>query len=213
VSPPIEVWRVDLVREADEVRQRFARVLAPDEHERARRFAHPDHASRWIVARGALRMLLGRRLNMAPGDVQLGIGSHGKPELRGTGRATLRFNLSHSGGLALIAMTDGQEVGVDVEPTTRSSALIINLLTEAERSLTVAIRPADRHVELLRVWCRKEALAKAIGVGLAPGPAEFDTQGTAGYHLRDLDPGPGFVAALASQYEPTCVVERAFNGH
>ena len=59
------------------------------------------------------------------------------------------------------------------------------------------MRDADRHVELLRIWCRKEALAKAIGGGLGWAPETFDTSRPDGHVLADLDLGEGYVGAVA----------------
>ena len=97
------------------------------------------------------------------------------------------------GDRALIAVA-GVEVGVDVERTARRSHAVERTLTAGERA---AIGGADRHVELLRIWCRKEALAKAIGGGLGWAPETFDTSRPDGHVLADLDPGEGYVGAVA----------------
>ena len=125
-----------------------------------------------------------------PADVVFALGPHGKPELPG---APVRFNLAHSGDRALIALVDDVEVGVDVERTARSSRAVERTLTDGERA---ALGP-DRHVELLRVWCRKEALAKAIGGGLGWAPEKFDTSRPDGFALIDLELDEGYVGALA----------------
>ncbi|HET6548121.1 MAG TPA: 4'-phosphopantetheinyl transferase superfamily protein, partial [Solirubrobacter sp.] len=108
--------------------------------------------------------------------------------------SALRFNLSHSGGRALIALAEGVEVGIDVERTDRRSRAIERTLTEGERA---ALHARDRHRALLQVWCRKEALAKAIGGGLGWAPETFDTTRPGGYALADLELGDGYVAAIA----------------
>ena len=166
--------------------RRDASLLSHDERERAARLTRPEP---WIAARVALRTVLGERLGMAPSEVAFALGPHGKPELPGS---PVRFNLAHSGDRALIAVSD-VEVGVDLERTARSSRAVERTLTEAERA---ALGP-DRHVELLRVWCRKEALAKAIGGGLGWAPEEFDTTRPDGFALIDLELDEGFVGALA----------------
>ena len=186
-DPTVEVWSVELAQPPELV-ARLERVLAGDERERAARLADP---SRWIVARAALRIVLGRRLAVAPGDVRFALGAHGKPELPGS---RLRFNLSHSGDRALVALAEGVEVGVDVERTARRSHAVERALTDGERA---AMCGPDRHVELLRIWCRKEALAKAMGGGLRWAPEKFDTTRPGGHVLADLEPGEGYVGALA----------------
>jgi 4'-phosphopantetheinyl transferase len=180
----IEVWHVDLDRPA------LSAVLSSEERARAARFARPDQARRWVASRAALRALLGARLGVAPRDVRFEHGPHGKPQVVG-GPC---FNLSHAGAVALVALADGRELGIDVERTDRRSHAIVRALTEAERE---ALGAAPGHVELLRVWCRKEALAKATGGGLRWAPERFDTTAPGPYALADVEAGQGYVAALA----------------
>jgi 4'-phosphopantetheinyl transferase len=180
------VWSVELAQPAARVAELEA-LLSADERERAARLA--DRA-RWVVARAALRTVLARELRAPPETLRFALGAHGKPELPG---AELRFNLSHSGDRALIAVA-GAEVGVDVERTARRSRAVERTLTAGERA---ALTGPDRHVELLRIWCRKEALAKALGGGLGWAPEDFDTTRPDGHVLADLDPGEGYVGAVA----------------
>jgi 4'-phosphopantetheinyl transferase len=180
------VWSVELGQPAARVTELEA-LLSDDERERAARLAD---RSRWVVARAALRTVLARELRAAPETLRFALGAHGKPELPGAG---LRFNLSHSGDRALIAVA-GAEVGVDVERTARRSRAVERTLTAGERA---ALTGRDRHVELLRIWCRKEALAKALGGGLGWAPEDFDTTRPHGHVLADLDPGEGYVGAVA----------------
>ena len=153
----------------------------------------------WIVARAALRIVLAGHLGLHPADVELGAGEHGKPEITG---AALRFNLSHSGDLALIALTEHAEVGIDVERTSRRSRAVERTLTPGERA---ALDGRDRHTELLQVWCRKEALAKAGGGGLGWAPETFDTTVPGEFSLSDLELDAGYVGALAVHGEPAHV--------
>jgi len=169
---------------------RYADTLSAAERERAARLRDP---APWTVARGALRELLGARLGVAPGDVVVSTGPHGKPEIPG---AALRFNVSHTRSLALIALASGFEVGVDVERLDRRSAAVERTLTSGEAAALDAAG-GDRHLELLRVWCRKEALAKAIGGGLGWEPLRFDTTAPGEFALADVAVPAGFVAALA----------------
>jgi 4'-phosphopantetheinyl transferase len=186
----VDVWQVELAQPGDHVR-RLETLLSDSELERAAGFRRAGAASRWIVTRAALRIVLGARLQSAPGDVDIAAGPHGKPWLPGTG---LRFNLSHSGERALIALADGVEVGIDVERTARSSRAVERALTAGERA---ALGAGDHHIQLLQVWCRKEALAKAMGAGLGWSPESFDTSRPGGYGLLDLTVDDGYVAALA----------------
>jgi 4'-phosphopantetheinyl transferase len=194
--PTVEVWQARLAQE-DDVVGRLAALLSPDEHERAARLANPG---RWIVARAALRVVLAGRLDAHPRDVAFAIGPHGKPELPA---GATRFNLSHSGDLAVIALAEHTELGVDVERTSRRSAAIERTLTAGERA---ALGGADRHTALLRVWCRKEAMAKAGGGGLGWAPEAFDTSRPGELSLTDLRLDDGYVGALAVHGGPPVLV-------
>jgi 4'-phosphopantetheinyl transferase len=185
----VEVWQVD-VSPGSDAAGRLVAATTDEERERAGRLRTPGHGERWLAARGALRSVLGERLGLAPAAVEFAAGAHGKPELPG---ADVRYNLSHAGDVALIAVA-AVEVGVDVERLSRASRAVERALTDAERS---ALTPDDRHTQLLRLWCRKEALAKAIGTGLGWAPERFDTCAPGGYWLTDVPVAPGYVAALA----------------
>jgi 4'-phosphopantetheinyl transferase len=179
----VEVWHVDLEAPARP-------VLSAAEHERAARYARGDDGRRWAAARAALRVLIGERVGLHPREVAFTHGPHGKPHVEG-GPC---FNLSHAGAIALIALAGAREVGIDIERTDRRSHAIRRALTGAERE-AVGERPG--HLDLMRVWCRKEALAKATGGGLRWAPERFDTTAPGGYALEDLDAATGYVAALA----------------
>jgi 4'-phosphopantetheinyl transferase len=88
----------------------------------------------------------------------------------------LRCSLSHSGGLALVAVTLGVDVGVDLESTRRDTsdwAVWRHVLTAEELSSTPRTGP-DRLRSLLAFWTAKEAVLKAAGVGLAVDPREIE---------------------------------------
>jgi 4'-phosphopantetheinyl transferase len=179
----IDVWHVDL--EAP-----VAPVLSADEHQRAGRYANGDDGRRWAAARAALRVLIAERAGLHPREVGFVHGPHGKPHVDG-GPC---FNLSHAGAIALIALSGEREVGIDIERTDRRSHAILRALTASERE---ALGDTPAHLDLMRIWCRKEALAKATGGGLRWAPERFDTTAPAGYVLEDLDVAAGYVAALA----------------
>jgi 4'-phosphopantetheinyl transferase len=185
----VDLWQVVVSPDSDAAGRLIA-ATTDEERERAARLRTPGHAERWLAARGALRRVLGERLDRAPEALTFAAGPHGKPELPGV---PVRFNLSHAGDVALIALAD-VEVGVDVERLARASRAVERALTDGERA---GLTADDRHAQLLRMWCRKEALAKAIGTGLGWAPERFDTSVPGGYWLTDVRVAPGYVAALA----------------
>ena len=111
----VHVWRVTLDQAPAQIRS-FLHKLAADEQARAARFHFARDRDHFTVARGVLRAILGRYLNRAPESLSFCYGAHGKPALAGeSGGAAIRFNLSHSHGLALYAIARGRELGIDLE--------------------------------------------------------------------------------------------------
>jgi 4'-phosphopantetheinyl transferase superfamily len=113
---------------------------------------------------------------------------NGKPQLVG---GALHFNLSHSGELALVAVSDAP-VGVDIE----QHRAIADPVAFARR---LQFETTDPH-ELMRSWCRKEAWLKAQGIGLAGVTARMDLRG---WFVADLEIAAGYSAAVARAGEPT----------
>ena len=193
-------------------------TLSADEKERAARFYFQRDREHFIVARGALRAILGRYLQRDPTRVGFRYSPHGKPALAmeapGEG---LRFNISHSHGLALCAVTRGREIGVDLERV-RS---IANLEQIAERFFSPGENAEPRALParvkaeaFFNGWSRKEAYLKARGDGLSLSLDQFDVSLASGeparlprnqreprdvgrWPLQELPPVFGYVAALA----------------
>jgi 4'-phosphopantetheinyl transferase len=196
----VEIWTIAFDLDAGPL----AATLSAAERERAARFHSREHERRWAIAHGALRTILAERLGCEPAAVEFRSGEHGKPELAGREPC---FSLSHCDDLALVAVADA-EVGVDVEPASRRVDAVPRVLTPAE----LATLPADgREAALLRLWCRKEALAKARGTGMAIEPERLDTTRPDPFVLLDLEV-PGHTAALAAEGEAPQVSLRAFRG-
>jgi 4'-phosphopantetheinyl transferase superfamily len=150
------------------------------------------------ASRRALRQVLAQYLDEEPATIELRLGEHGKPALVDPA-ASLRFNLSHSGGLVLIAIARDREIGVDVEridPRRDVLRLGERALEPAAAAAIRAARPSDRPAIFHGAWARREAIAKCHGVGLRaplpPSPVAVST----------IDVGPGFAAAVAVSGEP-----------
>jgi 4'-phosphopantetheinyl transferase len=124
-----------------------------------------------------IETVLARYLAVEPGSLTLGRTPAGKPELVG---AAFRVSLAHTGGVALVAVTEGRDVGVDVEPVRPDSdrwSLVDHALTPDERRQLEGVPPARRAQAFLSIWTRKEALLKAAGVGLALDPVLVELDG------------------------------------
>jgi 4'-phosphopantetheinyl transferase len=175
-------------------------LLDPAERARADAFARPLDRARFTVVRAALRRAVGAATGVAPAQVRLLPGPHGKPEATG-----VHVNVSHTDGLALVALSPAAPVGVDVErraPSPRDADLADRYFSPAEAA---RVRAApDPGAAFLRLWVRKEAALKATGRGLGGGLEVEVGDGSAGgwavlpgLWLTDLEVGPGHLAALA----------------
>jgi 4'-phosphopantetheinyl transferase len=189
----VHVWRADL-SVADE---RLGDLLSEDERMRADRLRSRRDREQWTIAHGILRALLSR-YPARPDALEFAVGTHGKPELLG---CTLRFNISHSGAIALYAFALDIEVGVDVELIGRPRdelALAARALGSAEAERLGALDPALREREFLRSWVRHEAGLKCLGVGLGGSSAD-----AGGLWLGDLELGPRVLGAVAAARPPS----------
>ena len=154
-----------------------ASELAPDETARARRFHFEPDRRRFTGARLALRRILAAYLAVAPRAIELRTGPHGKPALAASNESTLRFNLSHSGEIALVAVGAGVEVGVDVErrrPLPDLEPLVARYFSPRERAAIEAVPSARRPEAFFDYWTAKEAYLKAGGDGLTRHLDAFD---------------------------------------
>jgi 4'-phosphopantetheinyl transferase len=155
-------------------------TLSPDECERRDRFRFEDLRRRFVVARGMLRAQLAGRLGTDPRDIRFVYGEQGKPRLPdGPGGAPhpLRFNLSHSGGLGLLGVSQGLEIGVDVEavrPMHDRDALVRRFFSAAEQAEYDSLPEVLRERAFFDGWARKEAFIKGVGRGLSLPLASFD---------------------------------------
>jgi len=196
----VHLWRADL--DCPPVPfAALAGTLSPDEHARAGRLRRPLDRSRFVAARGLLRLLLGESLGLPPGGLRFTYGPHGKPALAGDGVGDgtgLHFNLSHSDGQALFALSAGRGVGVDIERVRDDfpvASLAARYLPPPQAAALSVLLPAAQPAAFCRAWVRHEAVLKARGSGLAaPAPLDADP---ARWTLLDLELPPPYRAALA----------------
>jgi 4'-phosphopantetheinyl transferase len=217
--PPdeVHVWCASLDRSAAGLEQ-LRQTLSEDERRRAERFCFAKDRAHFTAARGLLRLILGRYLGREPCRLTFCYSAHGKPALGADcGGDALRFNLAHSRGLALYALTRGRDLGVDVERVREEvqvEQIWERFFSAQEIAALRALPAALRRQGFFTCWARKEAYIKAVGKGLAipldafdvslaPGePAallavRFDSREATRWSLRELTPSPGFVGALA----------------
>jgi 4'-phosphopantetheinyl transferase len=205
LATEVHLWHLELTDPG------LFELLSDDEQARAARFKFDRDRDRFVACRCHLRRILSRYLNVAPGVLRFSYGPHGKPFLPG---AEIRFNVSHSGDHALIAVALGREVGVDIEcPDMRlnPAELTRHFLTPAEAAFVHDAPAGEQRDAFLACWTRKEAWAKAVGVGLAEQPDRFNVSASLcsqsstlqdpitglPWTILQLDLRPGLCGALA----------------
>jgi 4'-phosphopantetheinyl transferase len=207
----VHVWKIwqETARFAD-----FTSLLNNEEMERASRLRTAVLFRRFAANHGMLRMLLGSYLGMDPRRLQFVTNSYGKPSLRETG-LHLRFNMTHSDDLTLIAICLQSEIGIDVESVRLVEEwqdIAKSHFTDDEYHSLLAAPVELQRDAFFRCWTRKEAVIKAIGMGLSMPLSSFTVsteQEAALLHcswnetaasqwtLEHLEPAPGYVGALA----------------
>lgn len=218
-SVEVHVWRA-LLDQPAHVLHGLSATLAEDERDRAARFHFEKDRVRFIVARGALRSILGRYLRVPPGRVQFNYSPYGKPALTAEfAAAQLNFNVSHSHALALFALARGRTLGIDVEYLRADVAvreIAERFFSANEVAAFCALPTAQQPEAFFDCWTRKEAYIKARGEGLSFPLAEFDVslrpdepaallcvrgdeREAARWSLRALDVAPGYAAALVAE--------------
>jgi 4'-phosphopantetheinyl transferase len=173
----IHVWCASLATD-EATLQRFESTLADQERERAGRFIFARDSDRYIAARGILRDLLGKYLRCAPQSIEFAYGPYGKPAVANAAlRPAICFNLSHSHGLAVVAIGHEREVGIDVELIRAefASEAIAKRYFSAKEIDELSRLPAELRTEgFFLCWTRKEAYIKAKGDGLRIPLDSFD---------------------------------------
>jgi 4'-phosphopantetheinyl transferase len=214
----VHVYHVDLSLAESDV-ERLISFLDLNEKEQTARFATAVLKRRYVASHGNLRLALSRYLGLEPGEIRFARGPHGKPALDPSHGSTLRFNLSHSSEKCLIAVTEGREVGIDVE---RIRALddwreiAERFFSERETFRLSSLPTSLVKTAFFATWSRKEAYIKALGLGLAFDLSAFEVEvdpregarllwtldegvGKEQWCMKNIDVGAEYCAALAVQ--------------
>ncbi|MHB1421672.1 MAG: 4'-phosphopantetheinyl transferase family protein [Gemmataceae bacterium] len=214
----VHVWRIALEL-GDALLARLRQMMNEEERRRADRFHFEKDRRHFIAGRGTLRVLLAGYLARRPEEVRFAYSNYGKPRLADESNdSDLRFNLTHSHGLALLAMTHGRDVGIDVEHLrdleNDGQSLAERFFSPRESAVLSSLPPHLRREAFFNCWTRKEAYIKANGKGLSlpldqfdvslhPGEAaallatRHDPDEARRWSMRSLLPGEGYVGALA----------------
>lgn len=213
----VHIWRA-IIPDEDIRVENLLSTLSLEEEDRARRFHKEQDTYRFIWHHATLRQVLCQYLNIEPQELMFDYSSFGKPSLSDNLNSyTLKFNMSHSGEILLIAITTNREIGVDVE-LVRSipdmNRMVELYFTESEINWYTALTEPEKAPAFFSAWTRKEAFLKAIGEGLQYPPEQVEvsmdpeavtpslnllgnSQDDVRYSLLSFQPTEGYLAALA----------------
>jgi len=219
----VHIWRATLDLTISRV-QALEQILAADERTRANKFHFLKDRTHFIVARGVLRAILGRYLPGDPRTLQFCYSQYGKPTLVSESSSdVLFFNVSHSHGIALYAISHTLNIGIDIEYMRMGiecEQIAARFFSPYEVSMLRAVPKHMQHEAFFNCWTRKEAYIKARGLGLSLDLNQFDVSLTPGepaailnireegqdascWSLHALSPGSGYKAALAVEGHPS----------
>jgi 4'-phosphopantetheinyl transferase len=195
----------------------YLSLLSDDERSRAGGYVFERDRIRYIVARGLLRLLLGRYLGTDGATIQFGYNAFGKPALAESFAGKLHFNLSHAGDWAAYAFALDRKVGIDIEPLRYDGPwcdMAASVFSRNELAEFEAIPQPEKTWAFQRGWVRKEAYVKGRGEGLSylldafavplaelkermPAMVMNHDDPTARWSVCSLDLISGYAAALA----------------
>ena len=211
----VEVWWYDATELSRAEIESLAQMLPANQRYAAARFGNDDSRRRYIVAHTMTLDTLGCYADPPERRLVLARGPRGKLHIAEP-RALrhLRFNLADSGPMAIVAVSEGREVGIDIErirPDIDIAGPARMCFTEREIAALARVPQADRVAAFFSCWTRKEALLKAQGTGLMRPPDEVEVglgryepqntgrpdSDTEGWFVAALDLGANYAGAVA----------------
>jgi 4'-phosphopantetheinyl transferase len=205
----LHLWRASLDI-SPELLDRFEKTLSTAEKDRADKFLVTHARERFIAGRGILRDLLAAYLEIEPRNVDFSYGDQGKPALSPTHKSEIRFSVSHSQSMALFAIGESSEVGVDIETVKtnfKGMEIASHFFSEEEIAALAKLPPEVQVSAFFSCWTKKEAYVKARGQGLSIPLRSFtvnfadskqllkDEQGAV-WSCFGLEPAAGFLGAV-----------------
>jgi len=230
-SNEVHIWSL-FFNAADGYTETLQSNLSVDESERAAKFHFEKDRRRFIIARGALRTILGYYLGKKPNAIIFNYTSFGKPMIADNQNNNINFNISHSDDLALYAITLNRKIGIDVERIKND----IHVLQIANKFFSpkeiAALESADKknqHKIFFQLWTRKEALVKGLGESLSFPLEQINVSSIIGnslspillpcnykenlnWYVQDLYPKEGYTAAIAAENN-NCNILCWYNAH
>jgi len=219
IQDEVHVWRAS-IDIPDEQIEELINTLSPDERKRSEKYHFRRDRQNFVAARGILRNILAGYLGTEPEKIIFSYSPYGKPFLSGPfSNRDLSFNLSHAKYLAMYAVTLKRKVGIDIEYPQQEfqwNDIVERFFSPLEKTELLALPEKNRHRAFFTYWTRKEAFLKANGTGLSTEIKDINVtlkHERSSYLLRpgcalreddywsliDLNPGFGYLAALAAE--------------
>jgi len=218
---PIDLWCLFLDKIEAPLWADYLSLLSDDERKLVSRFTHEPSRQRALASRALARTVLAQYLGDDPRTLRFQRNLHGKPSIEPPCKSPLEFNLSHTGGLVVCAVTQRYAVGVDVEPCDRRVdylGLARHYFAAPEIAALEQRPSAEQGHGFIEFWTLKEAFIKARGMGLslpldtfaldlAPGrPPKISLLAKAEGVSRDWQFAQ---LQMAGQYQVALAIERA----
>lgn len=233
MKPPILIdihtahfWRV-LLTDFFPQENDYAHLLNSEELARANRFRFPQHRQRFVIARGMLRQILSQYTGILPQDIHFSYGEKGKPYLQDT-IFNLQFNVSHSGDVAVYALTTEAEIGIDIQKIEEKfeEGIAERYFSKEEYAELQTLNESERLLGFYQLWAYKEALIKAAGAGIYIPLGDFSVKlqessqwvflayDNQRYYLEKMTINPDYCSAFATpqQVEKKLYWEWTSNG-
>lgn len=174
-QPPecVDLWFVFTEQIPDDVaRERYYGLLTDAERSQQARFHFARDRHRYLLTRALVRTTLSQYCAVSPEDWRFNANPQGRPEICDEQQPALplRFNVSHTQGLIVLAIAAGRQIGVDTENVRERAApldIAERFFAPAEVAALAALPPAERPDRFYHHWTLKESYIKARGLGLS----------------------------------------------
>jgi phosphopantetheinyl transferase len=191
----------------DELDVATQRITEPEQL-RARNIRLETPRAAFVVGRLLLRTTVARIADVPFEDVVIELEASGRPVLTGA-LSDYFVSIAHSGSRVVVGVAN-QQFGVDVEQWRQSAPspqLMARVCSPDELRLLENMNDADRAIGFIKVWTRKEAYGKAIGIGIGFGlrsvtvgvSGKTTVNGAGDWEVADLDVDPRYAGAVVAQ--------------
>jgi 4'-phosphopantetheinyl transferase len=171
LNQEIHVWIVtpDAIRDKKTL-DSCIEILSEQEREQYRRFRFPEDSHHYLVSHALVRRALSKYIDISPGEWAFYRSEHGRPEVANPGLPSIRFNLSHTKGLAACVVTSSCDCGIDVERIyARHNPIGVakRMFSSAEYQYMLQLKGREQLVYFFTRWTLREAYVKARGIGIS----------------------------------------------